>query len=73
MTYLSEVDQRAIFQLRDTYPIDEYDYRLERVAGFLVVTVRLQEWAAEELEQVPRDIVYHVDVSGRAKLGEVIA
>jgi len=63
----------AADQLLDNYPEEEYTLRSARVRGFLVLTFRLRDHAARELEQVPRDIVYHVDASGTAKLGGVVA
>lgn len=61
----------AADQLLDNYPEEEYTLRSTRVRGFLVLTFRLTPAAARELGQSPRDIVYHVDASGRAKLGGV--
>lgn len=71
LDHLPEADRAAVAPLFDTYNHEEYSARVRYVRGFTELTFRLLPEAAEELQQVPRDIVYHVDASGRAKLGGV--
>lgn len=70
---MNDADRAALSSLRDTYPPEEFSLQVSQNAGFTVFKFRMLPEIAHELEQTPRTIVYHVDASGIAKLGDVTA